>query len=152
MKNFNRDSESSSVINRLTAWYWIQDRVDNSTFQWEISSFLKLFKVKVTQHATSTRSKQNHLRDAKFLSNFQGEAHDSIRIMQVIGGASDEALSFIMSSRNESNPWTGNVKHKAGRSCIPRWLVGGKPSGIVSNWKSAKPLRESNPLELSKRW
>ncbi|PON90933.1 hypothetical protein TorRG33x02_133390 [Trema orientale] len=72
-------------------------------------------------------------------------------IMQVIGGTSDEHLSLSNSSLNGPKQFFLVESHSGGTSWVASRSDGGKPSGMVSNRKSGRPLTESGPLDLIKR-
>jgi len=71
--------------------------------------------------------------------------------MQVTGGAW-EWLSFEIRLQNGIKQCFLVESQRAGMLWVESMLEGGRPSGMVSNWKFGKPMRALGPLDLTRRW
>lgn len=65
---------------------------------------------------------------------------------QVTCGTLPDEFNLPSNSKNGAKQVFLIELHKAGRSCVASRSDGGNPSGMVSNRKSGRPFRESDPL------
>ncbi|KAJ4965151.1 hypothetical protein NE237_017000 [Protea cynaroides] len=94
--------------------------------------------IDVGQLGASADGPKNFFRDSNFLSNLRDEAHETVRDYESYSNDVGCGVEF-------------GEKVAEGNYAIASARDGGSPSGIVSNWKSGKPLREPGPLELRSR-
>ncbi len=74
-------------------------------------------------------------------------------IIQVTGGLLEVAtLSFTRKSENGVKKFFIAESQREGMSWVAFESDGGRPSGMVLNWKSGKPSKELGPQDFRKRW
>lgn len=73
--------------------------------------------------------------------------------MQVTGGTwnAEELLSLERSSRKGARQLLWVEEQRDGTSWVASTSDGGRPSGMVSNWKVGRPQRELGPLDFKRR-
>ncbi|PON90924.1 hypothetical protein TorRG33x02_133300 [Trema orientale] len=120
------------------------------TFERNDASINKLSIIQVTHEATSRGSPKLNLWNPQLLSSLDRKAHNSIiKLITTSRGtcSSFNELSFKTSSLNGARQFFLVTSHKAGTSWVASQSEGSKPSVMVSNLKSFRPLTNSGPLD-----